>query len=191
MSSITLRKANALQLLINEQINNTSISTQVSVGKYDNPVLAVITAGEIFQASLNKTRSLLTVLYSIRQKVADASHAAGISAILSEIAHIDKLTGVLKPLASLSSFAPTEEVLLEAHADLKKDQPQLSSYSSRRDAFTTGAIPQGWILSFLQEVSFLRKRKQALSDQLLELNIKSTIELSGDETETLKKYDLI
>lgn len=187
---LTLRKANALQLLINEQIANTSIQTQVSVGKYDDPVLAVLSASGIFQASLEKTRSLLGVLYSVRQKVAESGHGAGISKILSEIAHIDKLTGVLKPLAILSAFAPTEEVLLAAHADLKKEQP-VNSYSGRAGAFTTGAIPQSWVPIFVKEMSDLRKQKQRLSDKLLELNIQHTIELSPEEEETLKKYDLI
>lgn len=187
---LTLRKANALQLLINESIASTSISTQVSIGKYDDPKLAVIHAGGIFQAALDKTRSLLAVLYSIRQKVSDESHEAGVSKILSEVAHIDKLSGVLKPLAQTSSFAPTENVLLEAHADLKKDQP-VNSYSSRANAFTTGAIPQTWIPAYLKEVSDLRKRKQSLSDKLLELNIRHEIELSEEEETVLKKYDLI
>jgi len=187
---LTLRKANALQLLINESISATSISTQVSVGKYDDPIAAVIHAGEIFLASFAKNETLLSVLYSIRQKVADAGHAAGISKILSEIAHIDKLSAILKPLAATSSFAPTEEVLREAHADLKKEQPA-NAYGSRRDAFTTGAIPQGWIPGFVKQVSDLRKKKQSLSDKLLELNIKHEIELSASEEETLKKYDII
>lgn len=187
---LTLRKANALQLLINESIGATSISTQVSVGKYDDPIAAIIHAGTIFSAALDKTRNLLAVLYSIRQKVANASHEAGVSTILSEVAHIDKLTAVLKPLATLSSFAPTEEVLKEAHADLKKDQP-VNSYSQQRNAFTTGAIPQGWIPAYLKEVSDLRKRKQSLSDKLLELNIRHEIELSEEEETVLKKYDLI
>lgn len=187
---LTLRKANALQLLINESIASTSISTQVSVGKYDDPLAAVSAAGGIFLAAFGKVESLLSVLYSIRQKVSDASHSVGVSKILSEIAHIDKLSGVLKPLASMSSFAPTEEVLREAHADLKKDQPP-TSYGQRRDAFTTGAVPQGWIPGFVKQVSDLRKRKQSLSDKLLELNIRHEIELSGSEEETLKKYDLI
>ena len=187
---LTLRKANALQLLINEQVANTPIQTQVSVGKYDDPILAVFSASGVFQASLEKIRSLLGVLYSVRQKVAESGHGAGIPKLLSEIAHIDKLTGVLKPLATLSSFAPTEEVLRAAHEDLKKEQP-VASYSGRRDVFTTGAIPQGWIPTYLKEVSDLRKQKQRLSDKLLELNIQHTIELSPEEEETLRKYDLI
>jgi len=187
---LTLRKANALQLLINESIGATSIQTQVSVGKYDDPLAAVVNAAAIFGAALEKTRSLLGVLYSIRQKVSDSSHEAGVSAILSEIAHIEKLSGVLKPLASISSFAPSEQVLLAAHADLQKDQP-VSSYSQQRNAFTTGAIPQGWIPTYLKEVSDLRKRKQSLSDKLLESNIRHEIELSEEEETVLKKYDLI
>jgi len=187
---LTLRKANALQLLINEQISATSISTQVSVTKYDDPIAAVIHAGDVFQVSLLKKKNLLSVLYSIREKVAEQGHWAGIPKILSEVAHIDKLTDVLKPLAATSSFAPAESVLLEAHADLKKEVPQ-SSYSQRAGAFTTGAIPQNWIPAFLKELSDLRKRKQSLSDQLLEKNIQHHIDLSEEEEAVLKQYDLI
>ena len=187
---LTLRKANALQLLINEKIAATTLATAVSVSRYDDPCLLVISAAANLQESLSKKRLLLEVLYSIRQAASAANQSSGISDILSEVAYIDKLTAALKPLAENSQFSPAEEVLREAHADLKKEVAPVG-YGSRRDAFTTGFIPQGWADGYVKEVSDLRKRKQSLSDKLLELNISNEIELSDQEEEVLKKYDLI
>jgi hypothetical protein len=188
---LTLRKANALQLLINEQLSATNVPVSVNVGKYDEPIKAVIAAAGIHTAALNKKKELLAVLYSIRVKVATVSHNAGVGDILSEVAHIDKLSEVLKPLATTTQFAPSEEVLLAAHEDLKKDQPNVNSYGARRDAFTTGIVPVGWIPGYATEVKELRLRKQSLSDKLLELNIKNEIELTANEEEILKKHDVI
>jgi len=186
---LTLRKANALQLLINEQINTTALNTSVTVIRYDDPVKLVLSAVEKFEEAFLKKLALLAVLYSVRQKVSDASQKAGVPAILSEVARIDKVTGVLKPLAELAVFAPEEEALKEAFSDLKKDAP-VNAYS-RKDSFTTGIIPQKWVPGYAKEVSDLRKQKQKLSDKLLELNIQNQIELSLTEEEVLKRYDLI
>lgn len=188
---LTLRKANALQLLVNEQLSATGVPVQVSVGKYDDPVKAVLAAAAMHTAALNKKKDLLSVLYSIRVKVAQTSHDAGVGDILSEIAHIDKLSEVLKPLSTTTQFAPSEEVLLAAHDDLKKEQPNADSYGARRDVFTTGIVPVVWVPGYATEVKELRLRKQGLSDKLLELNIKNEIELTSDEEAILKKYDVI
>lgn len=188
---LTLRKANALQLQINEQLSATNVPVSVSVGKYDDPVQSVLAAASLHNAALNKKKELLSVLYSIRTKAAHVSQEAGVGDILSEIAHIDKLSEILKPLATTTQFAPSEEILRLAHEDLKKDQPAANSYSARRDAFTTGIIPVGWVLAYVSEAKELRLRKQKLSDKLLELNIQNEIELTSDEEETLRKYDVI
>ena len=188
---LTLRKANAIQLLINEQLAATSIPTQASIGKYDDPVASVIAAAGLHKTSLDKKKELLSVLYSIRVKVAKTSHSAGVGDILSEVAYIDKLSEVLQPLAKTTQFAPSEAVLLAAHEDLKKEQPNANAYGGRRDVFTTGIIPPGWIPTYASEVKELRLRKQSLSDKLLELNIKNEIELTSEEEAILKKHDVI
>ena len=187
---ITLRKANALQLLLNEKIAAINLPVVVSVSRYDDPCLLVISAAASLREAVSKKKNLLGVLYSIRQASASANHRSGISDILSEVAHIDKLSAALKPLAENVQFAPTEEVLREAHADLKKEVAPVG-YGSRRDAFNTGFMPQKWAQSYIEEVSELRKRKQSLSDRLLELNINNEIELSDEEEQVLKAYDLI
>jgi hypothetical protein len=186
---LTLRKANALQLLINEQIGATNPNPQVAISKYDDPLLGVKFAQTKFVEALEKKQDLLRILYVIRKKVSAVSQAAGIPDLLADVASIDKLTALLKPLAESTQILPSNEVLIAAQEDLKKEQAS-NSYS-RRDAFGAGILPTTWIEEFKAQVSALRKQKQNKSDKLLELNIQNEIELSDAEQGVLKKYDLI
>lgn len=187
---LTLRKANALQLLITEQIGLTTISTEAAVGRYDDPVALVTAAATKFTENLAKKVSLLQILYSIRKKVSVESQKAGIPDILADVAHIDKVSAILKPLAELTKFAPSEEVLKAALDDLKRESTAGSSYQTR-NAFGTGVIPQGWETEWISNLSSFRKKKQNLSDKLLELNVRHEIELDDVEEGLLRKYDLI
>lgn len=186
---LTLRKANALQLLINEQIASTEIPTSANVSKYDDPTLLVIAVANTLDQGVKKKTSLLKVLYSLRKKAAEESHKAGIPEILADMAFMDKVSAVLEPLSKLKNFAPSEEVLKQAFEDLKREAP--AAGYNRRDSFGTGVVPPGWVSAWVAELSSLRKQKQNLSDRLLELNVRHEIELDGDEELTLKLYDLI
>lgn len=187
---ITLRKASAIQLLINEFLNGSTIGTSVSIGRYDDPAAVTAKASETFNGALVQKLALTKTLYSLRKKVSAASQVAGIPDILADIALTDKHSAILRPLATVSKFAPGADVIAAQLADLKAEVANANSYS-RRDSFDISILSVPQVQEFMGDLSTLRKRKQNLSDKLLELNIKNEIELDEAEEKVLKAYDLV
>jgi hypothetical protein len=189
---MNLRKASALQLAIREQIAAADLKTITTIGRYDSPIELTQKALMKFSEELQKTRALLTVLYGIRKKLANASEAAGVSDLLAEMAHLDKTIELLKPLSELKDFARTNEMLEEARTDLRKETTQEAHYPyNKRESFTVSVIPEAWTTEYKKEIAELRKKKQALSEQLLNANVKNEIKVSEEEEALLKRYDIL
>ena len=189
---LNLRKASALQLAIHEQISAADMPLSVTIGRYDFPVALTNKTQGKFLDGLTKKRELFDVLYSIRQKTSAASELAGVSGLLAESAHIEKTVSLLSPLASTREFAKTNEQLTEALADLRKEAQTPVQYAlQRRESFETSIITEDAAKAWQKEIADLKRRKQAISDALLEANVKNEIEVSEQEESILKKYGIL
>jgi hypothetical protein len=181
---ISLRKANALQLLINEQINSPFV---VTVGKFDNPVEVVDQAADILLETVGQKFDLITVLYAIRGKVAAAGQVAGVADLLTTQALLSKREAFLRQLASTTSFAVTKESLDSQLADIKA----ADATGYRAKTFTVGLLKKETVEAFKKNIVTIRRQKQKVSDQLLNLNVKTEIELSDEEVSFLNKYEIL
>src|ERR1017187_9694212 len=74
---ISLRKANAVQGLINEQINQ-KFGNGVSISKYADVAKVIKENVTDIENTITKKFDLIVVLYSLREKVANAGHEAGV-----------------------------------------------------------------------------------------------------------------
>jgi hypothetical protein len=188
---LTLRKASAIQKLINEEINSTSLTTKVSIGRFDDPVKKRDEAITKTNDAITKKGALLNALYAIRNQVAAAGQAAGVGDILTQVALIEKLSGMLKPLAGIEAFVVDRETLAAQFKDLTEDKESKSRYSSdRRETFDTSTVYQLSADTWKENLGQFRKEKQALSDKLLELNVRTEITLDAATVETLKYYGI-
>ena len=184
---ISLRKANALQGLINEQIAEKFDAT-VTVSKYDDVEKAIEAANLNLSNTIVKKEHLITVLFSLRKKVGQASAQAGIADLLTELALNEKLTAFGKQLAATSAFAlPVTQI----KQILKDASEQKDAYGRTKDAVTTNLLTKQAVDRYKSSVSTLRKQKQALSDKLLHLNVSTEITLDETEVSVLKAYDII
>jgi len=189
---LNLRKASALQLAINEQIAAVDMPVSVTIGRYDSPSQVTEKAFSKFSEGLAKKRDLFTVLYSIRQKTAAASEQAGVSRLLADSAHVEKVISLLTPLASISEFAKTSTQLDAALQDLRNETTLQPQYSyQKRESFNVGIIAEDATKEWKEEIAELKRKKQSLSDQLLEANVKNEIEVSEQEEDILKKYGIL
>lgn len=184
---ISLRKANALQGLINEQIAEKFDGT-VTISKYDTVETAIETGTLNLTATIEKKFDLISTLFSLRKKVGEASAIAGIAALLTDLAENEKQSAFFKQLASTTAFAlPTAQVK-QILADLAN---QKDAYGRTKDAVTMNLLTKTEVESYKASVSTLRKQKQVLSDKLLHLNVSTEIELDEKEVSVLKKYDIL
>lgn len=185
---ISLRKANALQLFILEQINEPFVGS-VTVNKFDNPIEVIGNAGGELIHKIGVKFNLIQVLFSLRKKVGAKSAEVGIADLLTDLAENEKKAAFFRQLASSKPTAKTE-VILAAVEDLKKEVPT-ASYYSRKESVEVSLLAKDAIESYAKSVVTLRKEKQALSDKLLHLNVSSEIELSKEEVAVLTNYNIL
>lgn len=185
---LSLRKANTLQLLINEQINEPFIGS-VTIGKFDDPDNLVGPAQNKLQEIIVKKFDLTDVYYTIRKKVAQKSTEVGIADLLTDLARNQKNAQAFKQLASTREFLPKPDVLQKALDEIRKEQPT-NSYQ-RRDALIIGLFTKEVVETYAKTLKILQKEKQKISDKLLHLNVSSEIELDEKEVAVLNKYELL
>lgn len=186
---LTLRKANAIQLLINEQLNTKAVNAFVTIGKYSDVDTAVKEASTVFDASVTFKLNLIEVLYAIRELVSDASNSVGVSSILTDLAKINKIEALFKTVSETTNFYPGTEAIKQQHHDLR-NAIQTSTFR-QADSFSVSLLSKQAVELYGKNLSELRKKKQKLSDKLLELNIKTEIELADKFADILTAYDIV
>jgi hypothetical protein len=189
---ITLRKANAVQNSINEAIRSIKITTNIELNEFQNVEAELKKANDELIANDSRRQKLLLSLYNIRGLVGTANAASGIDLALAKAAFIDKRIGQLQELAD--SKAITDLTVITGKLDKIKNHENENSRRSiygYSDTVSTSIIGQGQIDEAKNEIKNLKKQKQKLNDEVLELNIKTNIPLSDDVVATLTAEGLL
>lgn len=188
---ITLRKANAVQAAINETIKSLSFETQVRINEFEDAEAKIAVAQAKHGANVERKHNLLYALYDIRRSVSRANCDNGVNDMLATIAHLEKDIQFFSGLAK--ETVREGEAVIAGKMDKirnRKEDSRASLYG-REDEVTTGIFTTADVAKFKKETAEAKKQKQKLQDQLLEVNVKSEIELSSEVEETLKQEDLI
>jgi hypothetical protein len=189
--NISLRKASAIQNSINEAIKSIKIETTVELTEFQDTVAELQKANDTLFNSDVRRQKLLLALYNIRGLVGTANAQAGIDLSLAKAAFIDKRIAQLETLAH--SEAVTDLNVIKGKLEKIKTRPadargHLYGYS---DTVSTSVLGQEQIDQIKGEIKNLKKQKQKLNDEVLELNIKTEIPLSEDVVSTLQAESLI
>lgn len=188
---INLRKADALQKSIQAAINAISLPTTVAITRFEHAVKCVEKSKEDFDKNLMKKLHLLGALYEIRNVLGAANASSGVTAILSKMAYLDKVIELMVQISNNGSqFRPNENILHAQSQDLREDTvtPQ---YGARRETFTVGILSESEVGDYKRQIENNRKMRQTLSDELLDINVKTEIHFPSELEETLKNYNLI
>ena len=187
---ITLRKANALQQNINEALRGIRLEPTVSITEFEDVVTKIDEANEAIFKEVNRQVDLNLALYTIRGLVGQAN-AAEIDGLLTRIAHNEKMIALNNHL--LSTPKRVDVVVLTGKLEKIKTTPEdsIRSVYGRQTEVSTGVFSDDAFKVFKKTVLSLKKEKQKLQDKVLELNIKTEIELPEDVVAILKGEDLI
>jgi hypothetical protein len=189
--NITLRKANAVQNSINDAIRGIKIETSIELNEFQDVTAELQAANDMLLNNDARRQKLLLALYNIRGLVGTANANSGIDLALAKAAFIDKRIGQLNELAE--SKAVTNIAVLNGKLDKirnRKDESRASLYG-RDDTVSTGVVGAEQIVQAKAEISNLKKQKQKINDEVLELNIKTEIPLSEDVVATLQAEGLL
>jgi len=189
--NITLRKANALQNSINDAVKNTKIELTVELNEFQNIEDVLSRANNLLVENDGKRQKLTMALYNIRALVGTANTASGIDTALAKAAFIDKRIGQLEELAKAAEITAIDVIKgkLEKIKSLKDEaRSRIYGYG---DTVTTSVLSKEQIAQAKAEILSLKKQKQKLNDEILELNIKTEIPLSDDTAAFLQAEGLL
>jgi hypothetical protein len=188
---ITLRKANAVQASINDSLKGIDAVTQIRINEFQDAEAEIKQASEKLFANLNRKEKLNTALYEIRKAVGCANATAGVDDKLADIAHLDKSIQLYSAFVTGQVREPS--TVLAGRLDKIRQRPAdaRSSIYGREDDVGTSVLTQEDIDGFKRVVAKAKKSKQKLQDEVLELNVRTEIELSAEAEATLQAEGLI
>jgi uncharacterized protein YdcH (DUF465 family) len=190
--NITLRKANAVQNSINETVKNIRVELTVEINEFQNVEDTLSKANNELIANDGRRQNLIMALYNIRALVGTANAASGIDTALAKAAFIDKRIGQLEQLANAAEITSLEVIKgkLEKIRNDKSETARSRIYGYS-DTVSTSVLSKEQIAQAKTEILNLKKQKQKLNDEILELNIKTEIPLGDDTVVTLTAEGLI
>ena len=190
--NITLRKANAVQNSINETVKNIRVDLTLEINEFQNVEDTLSKANNELIANDGRRQNLTMALYNIRALVGTANAASGIDTALAKAAFIDKRIGQLEQLAGGTEITSLEVIKgkLEKIKNDKGENTRRSIYGYS-DTVSTGILSKEQIAQAKTEILNLKKQKQKLNDEILELNIKTEIPLGDDTVTTLTAEGLL
>ena len=176
---ITLRKANALQLAIGEAVKNISVETDVKINEFQHGEAEIARVAAEFRANLERRTQLVDAMYAIRKAVSTANASAGVDVKLADVAQFEKQVQFYNGLAGkkVREDAVVVEGQLNKLRESKDDSRRsIYGYASTVD---TSVLTAEDIKGFRTAAATAKKAKQKLQDELLEINVRTEIEVSN------------
>ena len=189
--NITLRKANAIQNSINETIRNIEVNTSLELNEFQDPVAELQRANETLFVNDSRRQKLLLALYNIRGLVAVANASSGVDQHLTKAAFIDKRVAQLEELARADVVGDLAVINGKLEKIKARPSDARQSVYGYNDTVTTGIVAREQLDQIKAEIKNLKKQKQKINDEVLELNIKTELPLSDDTVATLTAEGLL
>jgi len=186
---VSLRKANALQNAIQEHVKTIEVKTEVSLNEFQDAAVELTAKREAFAVNDQRRTVLTKALYSIRAKVGRANTESGVADLLSDAAYVDKrlaqLKGIIDSTASESLDVLTGKLKKLSEGDSTR---RLYGYN---DTISTGVLTHADIEAYKSQMRELKKLKQSINDKVLELNVRTEIELDESTVSLLQAEQLV
>jgi hypothetical protein len=186
---LTLRKANALQNAIQDHIKTIDVTTTIALNEFQTPATELNRARVTLVSNDVKRAKLTQALYRIRAQVGGANVTSGVSDLLAEAAYVDKRIGQLKGLTD--SKVSENDTVLTGKLDKLRNTEAKSRLYGYGDTVDTGVLTEEQLEGFRADMRDLKKEKQRINDRVLELNVRTEIELADDVVSLLQDEQLI
>lgn len=186
---ISLRKANALQIAINEAISGISLNAEIDISEFENPSEVIDIRKNELLKNISKRMNLTGALYNIRKSVNEANHTSGIDNILTDIVQLEKSMQVYSALSKQRPMI--DEKVIIGKLDKIRSKATGEAFYGHETSVKTSFLLQSDLDSFKSASATFKKEKQKLQDQLLELNVRTEIDLNADTVKILETEQLL
>lgn len=186
---ITLRKVNALQNAIQDHVKSIEVSTSVTLNEFQKPGEVMASASNTLVQNDLRRAALTKALYRIRAQVGRANTESGVADLLADAAYIDKRLGQLKGLTE--STVAEDLAVVEGKLAKLRDAEVKSRIYGYSDTVSTGVLTVAQVDAYKDEMREQKKLKQSINDKVLELNVRTEIELDADVVQILQNEKLV
>jgi len=185
---LTLRKANAIQVVINEMIKGLDLSTSVTLNEFEEVQEQIDAVRNRFFTHTATRNKLVMALYEIRAKVARANAESGINDHLANVAYLEKQISHNTMLASKGA----QTALRVLNGQVKKlSEVKEDGYGYSRRDVVTSIFTEEEVEDFKRTAADFKREKQRIQDLLLELNVQTEIQLDEETARFLEKADIL
>ena len=185
---ISLRKATAIQNNINDVIKTLDFNYNARITEYEDSAKVISELQEKFSQNITRRERLLEALYAIRKSVGTANLKENIDIKLADAAHLEKQIQFYTGL-STSKLKMSDEVIQGRLSKMKTADSNTRLY--RDDVIETSVFSQQDLTNFKSIVNFARKKRQKIQDEILELNVRTTIDITSEVEKTLKDEGIL
>lgn len=184
---ISLRRASSLQNQIQEAIAQIPIVTKIELNEFNDVEAELSRANvELFTNDARRQR-LLLALYTLRGLVGAANAQSGVDVNLAKAAFLERR---VVQLGDIISLRPAERIeVIKGRLDKIRNNDDSTMYG--RDTVSTTVVSDDQIRQTRAEIQNLKRQRQRLMDEVLELNVKTEIPLNEDIVKTLTDEGLI
>jgi hypothetical protein len=193
-TKINLRRAAALQTLMHDMLKTIEVKPNIKLNEFQSPDDTLKQAQEQFFAADTRRNDIMMAIYTIRSLVGIQNAVSGVSSKLSHMAYLDKRVSQLTEMLSTVESLLSAEVIagkLEKIRTRVNDTSRASIYGFNHDEVETGILSPEQISSIQAVVRDLKRTKSQLNDEILELNVRTEIELTPEVETVLTKEGLI
>jgi len=145
----------------------------------------------VLDVSVAKRVELWRAYYAIRDIVGNLNVTSGISTKLTQKALLERLISELHGLTSSNSLILKDPSILAAQLQKIGKTVPTSDHYGYRDKIDTGILSESDFKTLCDNKADLKKKKVKLDDELLELNVRTEVELPENVVEVLKKYNIL
>jgi hypothetical protein len=191
-TKLNLRKAAATQTILQDLLKSIDVINSIELNEFQDPATAINEANGKLFANDTRRNDVLMSIYSIRSLVGLQNAISGVGSKLTQIAYIDKRISQLEQL--IDGVTPIMAMdVIQGKLEKIRTRPADSRASiyGHADEVRTSVLSTEQIENIRGVIRDLRKQKSALNDEILELNIKSEIELTPDVEAVLTREGLI
>lgn len=189
---ITLRKAASLQLALQEAARKIALKDQISISQYQDHTAVLEQAVNDLRANVARKLGINTAVYEIRKLVSQANSRAGIDTRLGELASVTQSISILESL--VAHGVREEDVVIAGKLNKLRSAPvdsRSSLYGMSSESVEAYVMPKEDHENYRALLAGLKRDKQRLQDQLLELNVSTTINLPKEVVDVLETERLV
>lgn len=183
---INLRRANALQISLTNQLKKLEPTARVSLTEFHDAGRFLDESREKFLAQVRNSDELISAIYNLRNLISQTNSQAGVDYILTEIAGVEKHISLYEGLLK----NPVQEPIHIIRGRLEKLANPAQTHYGRDEIESTVLLAED-VAEFESKLGQLVRQRQSLQDQLLEINVRTKVELTALLISVLNKYSLL